>query len=171
MNKLKDIFTESVTNHLKTNKHSITSELLETLRSYGNEGKELALEILDTEKSEDNYYLDAFGEKISYNGDKNLKRAYTQMKLSAIHIEELKKCKEDLYYFKDNYVKIRTKDGVNFPETRPYQVEFLDSILDDDSEGTVSLQGRQCCSENTKIDIDGEIMTMNELFDECKSNS
>ena len=94
MNKLKDTFTESVTNHLKTNKHLITSGLLDTLRSYGNEGKELALEILDTEKSEDNYYLDAFGEKISYNGDKNLKRAYTQMKLSAIHIEELKKCKE-----------------------------------------------------------------------------
>lgn len=141
--KLKEIFTANTINHYKNNKGLITSELLETLRSYGNEGKEIALEILDTEKSEDNYYLDAYGEKISYMGDRNLKKAYTEMKLSPIHIEELKRCKEDLYYFKDNYVKIRTKDGVNFPETRPYQIEFLDSILDEESEGTVSLQGRQ----------------------------
>lgn len=141
--KLKEIFTANTINHYKNNKGLITSELLETLRSYGNEGKQIALDILDTEKSEDNYYLDAYGEKISYMGDRNLKKAYTEMKLSPIHIEELKRCKEDLYYFKDNYVKIRTKDGVNFPETRPYQIKFLDSILDEESEGTVSLQGRQ----------------------------
>ena len=140
---LKEIFTTDVVNHYKNNKGLITSELLETLRSYGNEGKQLALDILDTEKSEDNYYLDAYGEKISYEGDRNLKKAYTDMKLSPIHIEELRKCKEDLYYFKDNYVKIRTKEGVNFPETRSYQIEFLDSILNEESEGTVSLQGRQ----------------------------
>lgn len=141
--KLKEIFTTDTINHYKNNKGLITSELLEILRSYGNEGKQIALDILDTEKSEDNYYLDAYGEKISYMGDRNLKKAYTEMKLSPIHIEELKRCKEDLYYFKDNYVKIRTKDGVNFPETRSYQIEFLDSILDEESEGTVSLQGRQ----------------------------
>ena len=141
--KLKEIFTADTINHYKNNKGLITNELLEILRSYGNEGKQIALDILDTEKSEDNYYLDAYGEKISYMGDRNLKKAYTEMKLSPIHIEELKRCKEDLYYFKDNYVKIRTKDGVNFPETRPYQIEFLDSILDEESEGTVSLQGRQ----------------------------
>lgn len=171
MSKLQELFTNDVINHYKNNKNLITHELLETLRSYGNEGKEIALGILDTEKSEDNHYLDAYGEKISYDGDRNLKKAYTEMKLSPIHIEELRKCKEDLYYFKDNYVKIRTKEGVNFPETRPYQIEFLNSILDDGSEGTVSLQGRQCCSKDTKVDIEGKIMTMEELFNECKSNS
>ena len=85
--KLKEIFTTDTINHYKNNKGLITSELLEILRSYGNEGKEIALEILDTEKSEDNYYLDAYGEKISYMGDRNLKKAYTEMKLSPIHIE------------------------------------------------------------------------------------
>lgn len=143
MSKLQELFTNDVINHYRSNKSLITHELLETIRSYGNEGRQIALDILDTEKSEDNHYLDAYGEKISYDGDRNLKKAYTEMKLSPIHIEELKRCKNDLYYFKDNYVKIRTKEGVNFPETRPYQIEFLKSILNEESEGTVSLQGRQ----------------------------
>jgi hypothetical protein len=139
---LKDIFTPEVIQHYKTNKHLITSELLAELRSHGNEGKDIALEILDTEKSDDNYYLDAFGEKISNNGNRDQKKAFTQMKLSKIHLEEIERCKNDLMYFKDNYVKILTKSGYTFPETRPYQVEFLKD-MDGDDENIVSLQGRQ----------------------------
>lgn len=139
---LKDIFTPEVIQHYKTNKNLITSELLAELRSHGNEGKDIALEILDTEKSEDNFYLDAFGEKISNNGNRDQKKAFTQMKLSKIHLEEIEKCKNDLMYFKDNYVKILTKSGYTFPETRPYQVEFLKD-MDGDDENIVSLQGRQ----------------------------
>lgn len=139
---LKDIFTPEVIQHYKTNKNLITSELLAELRSHGNEGKDIALEILDTEKSEDNFYLDAFGEKISNNGNRDQKKAFTQMKLSKIHLEEIEKCKNDLMYFKDNYVKILTKSGYTFPETRPYQVEFLKDMEGDD-ENIVSLQGRQ----------------------------
>ncbi len=139
---LKDIFTPEVIQHYKTNKNLITSELLAELRSHGNEGKDIALEILDTEKSEDNFYLDAFGEKISNNGNRDQKKAFTQMKLSKIHLEEIERCKNDLMYFKDNYVKILTKSGYTFPETRPYQVEFLKD-MDGDDENIVSLQGRQ----------------------------
>lgn len=139
---LKDIFTPEVIQHYKANKNLITSELLAELRSHGNEGKDIALEILDTEKSEDNFYLDAFGEKISNNGNRDQKKAFTQMKLSKIHLEEIEKCKNDLMYFKDNYVKILTKSGYTFPETRPYQVEFLKD-MDGDDENIVSLQGRQ----------------------------
>lgn len=139
---LNDIFTPEVIQHYKTNKNLITSELLAELRSHGNEGKEIALEILDTEKSEDNFYLDAFGEKISNNGNRDQKKAFTQMKLSKIHLEEIERCKNDLMYFKDNYVKILTKSGYTFPETRPYQVEFLKD-MDGDDENIVSLQGRQ----------------------------
>ena len=139
---LKDIFTPEVIQHYKTNKNLITSELLEKLRAQGNEGKDIALEILDTEKSEDNFYLDAFGEKISNNGNRDQKKAFTQMKLSKIHLEEIERCKNDLMYFKDNYVKILTKSGYTFPETRPYQVEFLKD-MDGDDENIVSLQGRQ----------------------------
>ena len=140
---INSIFTEEVINHYKANKNLITSELLDKLRSFGERGKDIALEILDTEKSNDNYYLDAFGEKISNNGNRNQKKAFTQMKLSKIHLIEIEKCKNDLMYFKDNYVKILTKSGYSFPETRPYQEEFLKDMIDDSYENIVSLQGRQ----------------------------
>lgn len=140
---INSIFTEEIINHYKANKNLITSELLDKLRSFGERGKDIALEILDTEKSDDNYYLDAFGEKISNNGNRNQKKAFTQMKLSKIHLIEIEKCKNDLMYFKDNYVKILTKSGYSFPETRPYQEEFLKDMIDDTYENIVSLQGRQ----------------------------
>ena len=167
---LKDIFTPEVIQHYKTNKNLITSELLEKLRAQGNEGKDIALEILDTEKSEDNFYLDAFGEKISNNGNRDQKKAFTQMKLSKIHLEEIERCKNDLMYFKDNYVKILTKSGYTFPETRPYQVEFLKD-MDGDDENIVSLQGRQCCSADTEITVNNQKITMKDLFDDIENTN
>lgn len=140
--KLQEVFTPELIEYYKTNKNLITSDLLTKLREFGNDGKQLALDILETEKSEDNYYLDAFGKKISFEGDRNLKPAFTQMKLSPIHIEEIEKCSKDLNYFMDNYIKIRTKKGYNFPELRGYQKRFI-SILNSDSETVVGLLGRQ----------------------------
>lgn len=142
MSDLKKIFTDSVIEQYKNNKQLITYELLQKLRSYGNEGKQIALEILDTEKTLDNYYIDAYGEKITFLGDREIKRPFTKMKLAQIHIDELKRCAEDLNYFRENYVKIRTKDGINFPEMRSYQQGFLDALTSD-YETIVSLQPRQ----------------------------
>lgn len=142
MSDLKKIFTDSIIEQYKNNKQLITYELLQKLRSYGNEGKQIALDILDTEKSSDNYYLDAYGEKIAFLGDREIKRPFTKMKLAQIHIDELKRCAEDLNYFRENYVKIRTKDGINFPEMRSYQQGFLDALTSD-YETIVSLQPRQ----------------------------
>ena len=166
---INSIFTEEVINHYKANKNLITSELLDKLRSFGERGKDIALEILDTEKSNDNYYLDAFGEKISNNGNRNQKKAFTQMKLSKIHLIEIEKCKNDLMYFKDNYVKILTKSGYSFPETRPYQEEFLKDMIDDTYENIVSLQGRQCCSAETEITVNNQKITMKDLFDDSEN--
>lgn len=139
---LRKIFTDEIIEHYKNNKDLITHELLVKLRSYGNEGKQLALDILDTEKTQDNYYLDAYGGKIAFLGDREIKRPFTKMKLAQIHIEELKKCADDLNYFRENYIKIRTKDGINFPEMRPYQQGFLDALTSE-YETIVSLQPRQ----------------------------
>lgn len=169
-NELEDIFTPEVISQLKNNKSLITSALLEKLRSLGNKGKQIAIDILDTKKSEDNFYLDAFDKKISYMGDRGLKKAYTQMALSEIHIDEIKRCASDLMYFKDNYVKIRTKKGYDFPETRPYQEEFLNDMIDPRYENIVSLQGRQCCFADTNITVDGENITIQELFESVKDN-
>ena len=141
--KLTEVFTSQVIEQLKANKDLITFELLQAIRSYGNEGKDLALEILDTEKDEEGYYLDAFNNRISLDGNRLLKKAYTKMKLCKIHFEEIERCKKDLKYFRDNYLKIRTNKGIGFPEVRQYQNKFIDKILDDNNESIVSIQGRQ----------------------------
>ena len=139
---LKKIFTPEIIEFLKNNKDQITGELLEELRSFGNPGKHLALEILDFPKDSEQYYLDSFGNRITFNGNRRLKKQFTKLDLSPIHIEELTRCSEDIHYFKDNYVKIRTKSGVNFPEVRQYQNDFI-SLLNSDEEGIVGLMGRQ----------------------------
>lgn len=139
---LKKIFNKDVIQYYKSNKHEITYELLQTLRSYGNTGKHIALEILDFEKDNEQYYLDAFGNRMSVNGNRRLKKPFTKMDLSPIHIEELTRCSSDIHYYKDNYVKIRTKSGVDFPEVRQYQNDFI-SLLNSNDESIVGLMGRQ----------------------------
>jgi len=136
-----EAFTPEVVEHLRTHKDDITPELLDKLRSCGNEGKHLALEILDIDKDEEEFYVDAFSNKLSFNGNRRLKKEFSKLDLSPIHVHELRRCAEDLNYFKDNYVKIRTKTGVNFPDLRDYQNRVLGTILKNES--IVSLAPRQ----------------------------
>jgi hypothetical protein len=173
--KISDIFNTETINYLRENKHEITSDLLDELRSHGNEGKQIALDILDIPKDEDQYYLDAFGNRISFSGNRRLKKQFTKLELSPIHKEEIKRCSEDLHYFKDNYIKIKTKSGVNFPDLRPYQNDFLEMILPDENEDNIGLMGRQCCSASTSINVINKSqekeMTFEELFNECKEEA
>lgn len=136
-------FTEDIVQHYKTNKDLITPELLQTLREEGNKGKQLALDILDLEKDNEQYYLDAYGNRISFNGNRRLKKPFTKLNLSQIHIDEIERCANDIHYFKDNYVKIKTKQGVNFPDLRPYQDDFINEIIPDENEDNIGLMGRQ----------------------------
>jgi len=136
-----DVFTPEVIEHLKNNKEEITQELLDKLRTHGNEGKQLALDILDTVKDEAEYYLDSFGDRMFFNGNRRLKTEFRKLDLCDIHIQEMKRCSEDSNYFKDNYVKIRTKSGVNFPDLREYQNRVLSTIIE--KESIVSLAPRQ----------------------------
>ena len=140
---LKEIFNTDIVEFLKNNKDQITGELLEELRSFGNEGKHLALEILDFPKDSEQYYLDSFGNRISFDGNRALKKKFTKLDLSPIHIEELQKCADDIHYFKDNYIKIVTPKGVNFPDIRDYQNEFIDTILPDEHENIAGKMSRQ----------------------------
>ena len=148
MSKLKEIFNQNIIDYLKNNKHEITVNLLEEIRSYGNEGKHIALQILDLPVDDENYYLDAFGNRISFNGNRRLKKQYTRLNLSEIHLKEIERCAKDIKYFKDNYVKIKTKDGVNFPELRDYQNRFIE-LLSSDVENIVALLGRQSAKSTT----------------------
>ena len=112
------------------------------MRSFGNAGKQLAIDILDLPKDSEQFYLDAFRNRMSVRGNRSLKKPFTKLNLSPIHIEELERCSNNIHYFKDNYVKIRTKSGVNFPDMRQYQNEFI-SLLNSDEESIVGLMGRQ----------------------------
>ena len=141
--KLSDIFPPELVEYYKQNKNLITEELLDTLRTYGNDGKALALEILDTPMDDEKYHLDAFGNRIFFNGNRQLKRPFTKMPIAKIHEIEIKKCADDIYYFMDNYIKITTPKGLNFPELREYQREFIYVINKKENEKIISLQPRQ----------------------------
>ena len=118
---------------LKENKNLITSEILSELRKT-KEGKSVALEILDIEKDSEDYYLDAFGGRIAFNGNIQIKPFHTKINLSDIHIQEIKKCSEDIDYFKNNYVQFRTKSGIGFPDHREYQEKFIHSLNDENDQ-------------------------------------
>ena len=140
---LNQIIDQATIDYLKINKHEITTELLDALREHGNDGKQIALDILDLNKDSEQYYLDAFGNRMSFNGNRRLKKAFSKLSLYPIHEQELARCANDIHFFKDNYVKIKTKAGVNFPDLRSYQNEFLDSIIPDENEDNIGLMGRQ----------------------------
>lgn len=115
---------------LKNNKSLITEELLDTLRKT-KEGKSIALQILDISKDAEDYYLDAFGSRISFDGNRQIKPCYTKIQLSDIQIKEIQKCSEDIDYFKANYVRFKTKSGIGFPDHRTYQDKFIHSLNDE----------------------------------------
>ena len=118
---------------LKENKNLITPEILDELRKT-KEGKSVALEILDIEKDNEDYYLDAFGGRIAFNGNRQIKPFHTKINLSDIHIQEIKRCSEDIDYFTDNYVQFRTKSGIGFPDRREYQEKFIHSLNDENEQ-------------------------------------
>ena len=126
---------------LKENKNLITSEILDELRKT-KEGKSVALEILDIEKDSEDYYLDAFGGRIAFNGNRQIKPFHTKINLSDIHIQEIKKCSEDIDYFKNNYVQFRTKSGIGFPDHREYQEKFIHSLNDENDQYLVIFKPR-----------------------------
>lgn len=141
MNNINNIFTADIVQFYKDSKHEITPELLDSLRSHGNKGKEIALQILDFEKDAEGYYRDANNRQISYNGILTLKRAYTKLNLTSAHEQEIIKCSQDVMYFMKNYCKIVTKSGTNFPELRPYQEDYLNKMVNE--EAIASSQSRQ----------------------------
>lgn len=121
---------------LKNNKNLITEELLDTLRKT-KEGKSVALQILDIPKDDEDYYMDAFGSRISFDGNRQIKPCYTKIQLSDIQIKEIQKCSEDIDYFKANYVQFKTKSGIGFPDHRKYQDDFIHALNDENDQYVV----------------------------------
>ena len=121
---------------LKNNKNLITEELLDELRKT-KEGKSVALQILDIPKDDEDYYLDAFGSRISFDGNRQIKPCYTKIQLTDIQIKEIQKCSEDIDYFKANYVQFKTKSGIGFPDHRKYQDDFIHALNDENDQYVV----------------------------------
>ena len=121
---------------LKNNKNLITEELLDALRET-KEGKSVALQILDIQKDDEDYYLDAFGSRISFDGNRQIKPCYTKIQLTDIQIKEIQKCSEDIDYFKANYVQFKTKSGIGFPDHRKYQDDFIHALNDENDQYVV----------------------------------
>lgn len=139
-----ELLTKEEIQYFKNHQNEITTELLTELRSKGKEGKQQALDILDMPKDEENFYLDAFNNRISFNGNRILKKAYTKLKLADIHIIEIEKSMEDIFYFMDNYVKVMTpQDGIDFVEMREYQKNFLKILTNPDLEKVLGLLPRR----------------------------
>lgn len=161
----KPILNKQEIEYFRNNQHLITQELLDALRLYGNEGKHTALEILDTPINEKKYHLDAFGQPISFDGNKSLKKPDTQLAISDIHISEIARCASDFSYFRDNYIQIKTPHGVDFPDLRPYQDRLIAAMLEDENEEIVGLIGRQCVGGDTMLDMEDRNCTIRELFE------
>lgn len=83
MQKILENYNLERIDYLRNNKTEITDEILKELRSYGVAGKQIALDILELKEDE---------------------------RISPIHLEEIRKCREDLFYFKDNYILILNPD-------------------------------------------------------------
>jgi hypothetical protein len=85
--------------------------------------------ILEIPKNDYGYYIDIYGERVSYNGIRTLKRAKTVLDLSPIHKNEIRKCKESFSYFREHYCLITTKTGLARPEPREYQVNLEENLI------------------------------------------
>jgi hypothetical protein len=84
---------------------------------------------LDLPRDNEDYYLDAYGHRISFKGIRTLKRAYTKLPLTRRHVEEIVKCAQDFEYFRDNYCIILTKTGYGHVEQRDYQKRLCDDLI------------------------------------------
>ena len=128
---------------------------MEALR-VSKKGKNIAFKLLELDQNEEGYYLDSFGQQISYKKIPTLKAINRKLPMAPIHFTELEKCANDIHYFMDNYVKIKTPKGVDYPDLRYYQLEFLNCIIQDENESIVGLLPRQsgkCAEKNTNITI------------------
>jgi len=124
-NKLQKIdYTES-------QKYANSDDFIYFINEIEKKPKELKLgiiKLLELKKDEEEYYLDKFDNRISYQGMKTLKKPGTIVNWSKLAKSEFKKCSASFKYFFYNYCRIMTKKGYDFPEIRHYQKELINNI-------------------------------------------
>lgn len=123
------------------------------------------LRVLELNKNTNGYFMDIYGQRMSYNGIRTLKKAHTEVPKNDIHKNEIDKCKKDFKYFRKYYCFITTKTGLARPEPRHYQEELEDELLTlEDLVVLFPRQSGKCLEYNTNINIKnkktGEVMEM-----------
>jgi hypothetical protein len=132
------------------------------------------LRFLDMPKNEESYYLDAFGNRISFNGNRQVKKSMTKLNINPLHESEIFKCSKDFKYFRKYYVKITTKSGIDRPEIRDYQERLETDLTEEDNIITsYPRQSGKCLEFNSSLMIKtNEIeksTSIGNLFEEIKS--
>lgn len=90
--------------------------------------KDNFLRYIDAKKDEQDFYLDAFNNRVTFNGIKNLPKGDIKLDLNKYQINEIHVCANNYQYFRRNYCKIVSKSGIERPNPRQYQVE-LENVL------------------------------------------
>jgi len=130
--------------------------------------KDKFLEQIDIEKNQEGYYLDAFGERISFNGIRQLKKPYTKLNINQRQQQEILACHQDYFYFRRNYCKILTKSGIGRPEPREYQVRLEKELVEGDD--VLAFFPRQCIHEDTIINKENN-KTIKDLYNKYSYRS
>lgn len=130
---------------------------------------------LDMPKNEEGYYLDAFGNNISFNGNRQVKKALTKLNLNVIHENEIRKCSEDFQYFRKYYIKIMTKSGIDRPDMRDYQKRLEVSLVEEENiVASFPRQSGKCLRSNMKLKLESnginEETTIVDLFNEIRNS-
>lgn len=81
------------------------------------------------------------GEIRAYRGDSTLKAAGETISWTQEMVQEWLKCREDIIYFSENYIKIVTEDGLVPIQLRDYQKEYI--LAMQENRVTMALQARQ----------------------------
>ena len=144
--------------------------------------KDYLLLQIDTPKNREGYYVDAFDSNISFKGIKLLKSSNTVMSITEYQQQEIRAIKESFYYFRENYCKIITKNGIGRPQPRNYQKRLEDTLITGEdtlaffprqSGKTVTiaiyLLWRALTSENKNIGISANVLSLaSEVLDKIK---
>ena len=106
-----------------------------------NRDKDLIINEIDLPKSSDGFYLDAYNNKISYQGIRQLRGEMTEINYSVFQKREIETIRNDFFYFRENYCKIVTKDGLSRPHPRNYQLRLERTLVS--GEDTLAFFPRQ----------------------------
>jgi len=87
------------------------------------------IKLLEPRKNENGFYMDKYGQKVSYNGIRSLRRERVDMEFNALQKIEREKCVNSFKYFRNYYCFIVTKTGLARPEPRRYQISLEDELL------------------------------------------